>query len=58
MDQKSDFQKAVQLLVDNFAIIDLEGQVRYLNLSNVEEVLKGNGNPRTTKLKYYQKSDI
>ena len=58
MDQKNDFRDAVQLLVDNFAIIDLEGQVRYLNLDNVEEVLKGKGNPRTTKLKYYQKSDI
>ncbi|MDB3993273.1 virulence-associated E family protein [Gammaproteobacteria bacterium] len=58
MDQESDFKKAVRLLTDNFSIIDLEGQIRYLNKNNIKDVLEGDGDPRTTKVKYYDKKDI
>lgn len=58
MDQESDFKKARDLLIDNFSIIDFDGDVRYLNHDNVKDVLEGHGNPATLKLSYYRKSDI
>ncbi len=59
MDQEeSDFKKARKLLIDNFSIIDFDGDLRYLNNENVRDVLEGNGNPTTLKLSYYKKADI
>ena len=58
MDQGTDFNKALRLLQTTFGMIDISGRIFYLNNDNVAEVLTGNGNPQTTRLKFYQHKDI
>ena len=51
-------KEAIDLLIENYALIDMSGSTYFLDMSNVRDVLTGNGDPTTNTLKFISLSDI
>ena len=51
-------KEAIALLIENYALIDVSGSTYFLDMSNVHEVLTGDGDPTTNTLKFICLSDI
>lgn len=51
-------KEAIALLIENYALIDISGSTYFLDMSNVHEVLTGDGDPTTNTLKFISLSDI
>ena len=51
-------KEAIDLLIENYALIDISGSTYFLDMSNVHEVLTGNGDPTTNMLKFISLGDI
>ena len=51
-------KQAIDLLIENYALIDMSGNTYFLDMSNVRDVLTGNGDPTMNTLKFISLSDI
>ena len=51
-------KQGIDLLIENYALIDMSGNTYFLDMFNVSDVLTGNGDPTTNTLKFISLSDI
>ena len=51
-------KQAIDLLIENYALIDMSGSTHFLDMSNVRSVLTGNGDLTTNTLKFISLCDI
>ncbi|MAV52835.1 MAG: hypothetical protein CMQ01_03585, partial [Gammaproteobacteria bacterium] len=51
-------KQSIDLLIENYALIDISGSTYFLDMSNVHEVLTGDGDPTTNMLKFISSTDI
>ena len=51
-------KQGIDLLIENYALIDMSGSTHFLDMSNVRSVLTGNGDPTTNTPKFISLSDI
>ena len=51
-------KQGIDLLIENYALIDMSVSTYFIDMSNVRSVLTGNGDPTTNTLKFISLSDI